>query len=139
MCMHLNVRGVLMTFLFCSAFAVVHGQTAGQTSGEITVQLVQGFDSALNPKAVSQGRVIKTPTMAVPVGAQVLVRVQANAEHGGYTVKLLQIDKGGGPVLPRTRAWWLLRMSSTRCRRGCAFRGSPRMQSPAHGSFYPSA
>lgn len=89
----------------CSAFATVLayagvacGQSSAPTSGEITVQLVQGIDSAVNPNGKSEGRVTKSTNPAVPVGSAALLGLSSDPVNGGYTVKLMRLGIGGQTV-----------------------------------------
>ena len=74
------------------------GQTVGPTSGEITVQLIQGLDSATNPRGVSQGKVMKSTSPAIPVGTTAIMSLGSDPVNGGYAVKLLRLNINGQMV-----------------------------------------
>lgn len=73
-------------------------QTPAPTSGEITVQLIQGLDSASNPRGMSQGKVTRSTNAAVPVGSPAVMAVAADPASGGYTVLLLRLGLNGAMV-----------------------------------------
>ena len=73
-------------------------QALGPTSGEITVQLTQGLDSATNPRAMSEGRVTKSTNPAVPVGSSALMELKSDSINGGYTVTLQRLGINGQMV-----------------------------------------
>ena len=87
-------RFLVSLFVF-SCFGALRAQAPSPTSGEITVQLVQGLDSSVNPKAMSQGRVTKTTNPAVPVGSTALLGLSSDPINGGYTVKLMRLGING--------------------------------------------
>lgn len=74
------------------------GQAAGPTTGEITVQLVQGIDSSVNPQGKSEGRVTKSTNPAVPVGSTALLGLKSDPINGGYTVQLMFLGIRGAVV-----------------------------------------
>lgn len=88
----------LIVALCFSDVGLIYAQVSGPTTGEITVQLVQGLDSSVNPRAMSQGRVTKSTNPSVPVGSQTLMGLRSDPINGGYTVKLMQINVGRGPI-----------------------------------------
>ena len=93
--MSLKLRGISLALFAATSVAVVHAQTPGPASGELTVQLTQGLDSATNPKAMSQGRVTKSTNPLVPVGSSALMGLSSNPINGGYTVVLLRLGING--------------------------------------------
>ena len=87
--------------IFASVLAcvgVARGQTGAPNSGEITVQLVQGIDSAVNPHGKSEGRVTKSTNPVVPVGSAALLGLSSDPVNGGYTVKLMRLGINGQMV-----------------------------------------
>ena len=84
--------------LLLSGFSVLHGQAAGPTTGEITVQLVQGIDSSVNPQGKSEGRVTKSTNPAVPVGSTALLGLKSDPINGGYTLQLMRLGIRGTVV-----------------------------------------
>ncbi len=88
-----RLAAALAVASICSG--ILRGQVPGPTSGEITVQLIQGLDSATNPRAMSQGRVTKSTSPAVPVGSTAMVGLASDPVNGGYTVKLLRLAING--------------------------------------------
>ena len=70
-------------------------QTSTPASGEITVQLIQGLDSAANSSGTSEGRIIKSTSAALSIGSRVLLGVVADSPNDGFIVKLLRLEVGG--------------------------------------------
>lgn len=96
--MGLKWRRFLVSLFVAGGFGSLIAQVPGPTSGEITVQLVQGLDSSVNPKAMSQGRVTKSTNPAVPVGSTALLGLSSDPINGGYTVKLMRLGINGQVV-----------------------------------------
>ena len=96
--MTLKRRSVLIALVAFSSLATFNAQSPAPTSGELTVQLTQGLDSATNPKAMSQGRVTRSTNPAVPVGSSVLMGLSSDPVNGGYTVILLRLGINGAMV-----------------------------------------
>ena len=71
-------------------------QTSAPTTGEVTIRLTQGLDSAKDPAAASEGRVTKSTNPAVPVGTSVMVQVAK--EGSSFTTKLLTMTLSGKAV-----------------------------------------
>lgn len=85
----------IVLLVFLATAGVVTAQIAGPTSGELTVQLVQGLDSATDPKGMSQGTVMKSTNKAIRYGSPVIVGLASDPINGGYTAKLLSITING--------------------------------------------
>ena len=96
--MGLKWRRFLVSFFVFACVGALRAQAPGPTSGEITVQLVQGLNSAVNPKGMSQGRVTKSTNPAVPVGSSAMMGLGSDPVNGGYAVKLLQLGINGQTV-----------------------------------------
>ena len=89
------VKVVATLALLLIYFGAASGQAAGPTTGEITVQLVQGIDSSVNPNGKSEGRVTKSTNPAVPVGSTALLGLSSDPINGGYTVQLMRLGIRG--------------------------------------------
>jgi hypothetical protein len=84
---------VALTFAFAASIA--SAQTPGPSSGEITVQLTQGMDSATNPRGMSQGVVTKSSNPDIPVRTPVVAGLGSDPVNGGYTAKLVALIISG--------------------------------------------
>jgi hypothetical protein len=81
--------------MFVLVPSLASAQTSGPTSGEITVQLTQGLDSATNPRGLSQGVVTKSSNPAIPVRTAVIAGLASDPVNGGYTAKLVALNING--------------------------------------------
>jgi hypothetical protein len=89
----LRVFTAIAVSLICTD--VLFSQTPAPTSGEITVQLTQGLDSAANLEGISQGKVTKSTNPSVPLGSTAMLGLGSDPVNGGYTVKLLRLGISG--------------------------------------------
>lgn len=85
-------------FILIAALTATSVPAQVPASGEITVQLVQGLDSATNPRGMSQGVVMKSSNPAIASGSTVMVGLGSDPINGGYTAKLVAIVINGQPT-----------------------------------------
>ena len=93
MCLQRHLSRVFFASVLLGPSALA--QVSPATSGEITVKLTQGLDSAADPAGISQGRVTKSTNPALPVGTTVSMGVVADSGSGGYVVKLTELGIDG--------------------------------------------
>ena len=80
------------SFLCCS----VHGQVSAPISGEITVRLIEGLDSATSqPGTASHAIVTKSTNPSVSKNAQAVVQLGVDPSTGTLSAQLVQITVAG--------------------------------------------
>ncbi len=78
--------------------ATLLAQAPNLSSGEVTVQMVQGLNSAANPRGISQGNVTASTNPAIPVNSTAVVGIAVDAGSGGFTARVLQLRINGQPL-----------------------------------------
>ena len=87
---------ILLSIIFTSVS--LPAQVSPQATGEITVRLTQGLDSAADANGISHGKVTKSSNPFVPVGTSVTMGINADPASGGFVVKLTEFAVNGKTV-----------------------------------------
>ena len=104
------VIAVFITFIGCG---LLHAQAAGSMSGQITVQLVQGLDSAADPNAMSKGTVTQSSNPLIPAGSFAFVKIKPGPAASGYSANLVFLQINGRTIAAASSSVILTSHSNT--------------------------